>query len=132
MPDLTRRTAIAAASLATLAAALPALAQAPSNGAAWDLTDLFPDDAAWDAARKQALATARRHLSEVRPATGRGGGEIDFEGRVENVEAALASDANNRFIDRIVIHSARKGKWTPPAERVEVFWTGSDAPAVPV
>ena len=56
MPDITRRTAIAAASLATLAAALPAFAQAPTGGAAWDLTDLFPDDAAWDAARKQALA----------------------------------------------------------------------------
>lgn len=83
-------------------------------------------------ARKEALATARRHLSEVRPATGSGGGVIDFEGRTENVEAALASDANNRFIDRIVIHPARKGKWTPPAERVEVFWTGSDSPAVPV
>jgi len=56
MPDLTRRTAIAAASLATLAAALPAFAQAPTGGAAWDLADLFPNDAAWDAARKQALA----------------------------------------------------------------------------
>jgi oligoendopeptidase F len=57
MPDLSRREAIAAASLATLAAAMPAFAQTPaSGGAAWDLSDLYPSDAAWDAARKQALA----------------------------------------------------------------------------
>ena len=57
MPDLSRREAIAAASLATLAAAMPAFAQTPAaGGAAWDLSDLYPSDAAWDAARKQALA----------------------------------------------------------------------------
>ncbi|WP_267388054.1 oligoendopeptidase F [Sphingomonas sp. GC_Shp_3] len=57
MPDLSRREAIAAASLATLAATMPAFAQTSAAGAvAWDLSDLYPSDAAWDAARKQALA----------------------------------------------------------------------------
>ncbi|WP_242149701.1 oligoendopeptidase F [Sphingomonas sp. BAUL-RG-20F-R05-02] len=57
MSDLSRREAIAAASLATLAATMPAFAQtSAAGGVAWDLSDLYPSDAAWDAARKQALA----------------------------------------------------------------------------
>jgi oligoendopeptidase F len=46
------------------ASAGPALAQAAaaaaSSGAAWDLTDLYPDWAAWDAARKGVLAALPR------------------------------------------------------------------------
>src|SRR3982750_3250541 len=59
MTDLTRRETIAAAAtLASLTAALPAGAQdkASADGAAWDLSDIYPDDAAWDAARKKLLA----------------------------------------------------------------------------
>jgi oligoendopeptidase F len=58
MTEMTRRDALAASALATLVLASPALAQgtATSNAtAAWDLTDLYPSDAAWDAARKAAL-----------------------------------------------------------------------------
>ncbi|TPG38600.1 oligoendopeptidase F [Sphingomonas koreensis] len=60
MTELTRRGALGAAALASLAVAMPVWAQdkgaADAAGAAWDLTDIYPSDAAWDAARKQALA----------------------------------------------------------------------------
>jgi oligoendopeptidase F len=54
MLDLSRREALAVTALAGIAAAMPAWAQ-DSGGAAWDLTDLYPSDAAWDEARKKAL-----------------------------------------------------------------------------
>ena len=56
MTELSRRQAIALSALTALAAALPARAQDAAAGAAWDLIDLYPNDAAWDAARKAALA----------------------------------------------------------------------------
>lgn len=59
MTDLSRREALATAALATFAAAAPAWAQdkaAPIETAAWDLSDLYADDAAWDAARRKVLA----------------------------------------------------------------------------
>jgi len=57
MPELSRREALAAAALATLASAAPAWAQTGgATSAAWDLTELYASDAAWDQARKQALA----------------------------------------------------------------------------
>ncbi|MDH7972680.1 oligoendopeptidase F [Sphingomonas sp. AR_OL41] len=59
MTDLSRREALAAAAFATFAAAAPAWAQdkaAPTETAAWDLSDLYADDAAWDAARRKVLA----------------------------------------------------------------------------
>jgi oligoendopeptidase F len=59
MTELTRREALVATSFATLAAAMPAWAQdraSASDAAAWDLADLYPSDAAWDAARKKVLA----------------------------------------------------------------------------
>ena len=55
MPDLSRREALAATALAAMAATLPAWAQ-EAGGAQWDLSDLYPSDAAWDDARKKALA----------------------------------------------------------------------------
>ncbi len=59
MTEITRRDALAASALASLVLAAPALAQgaaaAGASGPAWDLTDLYPSDAAWDAARKAAL-----------------------------------------------------------------------------
>lgn len=65
MTDLSRREALATSALAGLAAATPAWAQQPaapapgSTTAAWDLTELYPTDAAWDAARVKALADAK-------------------------------------------------------------------------
>lgn len=55
MPALSRREAIAMTALAGIAATLPAWAQ-DGGGAQWDLKDLYPSDAAWDEARKKALA----------------------------------------------------------------------------
>ena len=55
MPVLSRREAIAATALAGVVATLPAWAQ-EGGGAQWDLKDLYPSDAAWDEARKKALA----------------------------------------------------------------------------
>jgi oligoendopeptidase F len=57
MLDLSRREALAATALAGMVAAMPAWAQeAGGGGAQWDLGDLYPTDAAWDEARKKALA----------------------------------------------------------------------------
>src|SRR3546814_6798396 len=59
MTDLTRRETLAESALGALVAAMPAWAQdktMPADTAQWDLTDLYPSDAAWDEARKQALA----------------------------------------------------------------------------
>jgi oligoendopeptidase F len=60
MTELTRREALgAAAALAALSTSLPAWAQdaaATAGTAMWDLTELFPSDAAWEEARKATLA----------------------------------------------------------------------------
>lgn len=59
MTELTRRETLAASAVAAFAAAMPAWAQdetMTADTAQWDLTDLYPSDAAWDEARKQALA----------------------------------------------------------------------------
>jgi len=61
MTELSRRDALAATALAGLVLSAPALAQqaAAGSGAAWDLTELYPSDAAWDAARKAALEAVK-------------------------------------------------------------------------
>ncbi len=61
MFKLDRRRALSLGALIPLAAALPAWAQGvvtaeAASGAAWDLTDLYPSLAAWDAARLATLA----------------------------------------------------------------------------
>lgn len=56
MPDLSRRETLAATALVGVAAAIPAWAQDAGLGAQWDLGDIYPSDAAWDEARKKALA----------------------------------------------------------------------------
>lgn len=55
MTDLSRRDALAAAAVATLVAATPLAAQTSDKDVTWDLSELFPDQAAWDAARLQQL-----------------------------------------------------------------------------
>jgi oligoendopeptidase F len=58
MTELSRREALTAAALVSLTAALPAWAQdaaAPAT-AIWDLSEIYPNDVAWDEARKSALA----------------------------------------------------------------------------
>lgn len=79
--------------------------------------------------RKEALTTARRHLAEVRPASGGTTGKVKLDTR-EQVETAMAVDANQRFVGKIVVHPARvDGGIKKPAERVEIFWKGSAEPA---
>ena len=57
MTEFTRRQTLAAAALAGLAAAVPTWAQeSAESGPAWDLTDLYPNPAAWESARQAALA----------------------------------------------------------------------------
>ncbi|MEO6388129.1 MAG: oligoendopeptidase F [Croceibacterium sp.] len=59
MLEIDRRRLLTLAAIVPLAAALPAWAQdavAGNSGAAWDLTELYPTDTAWDTARKDALA----------------------------------------------------------------------------
>ena len=63
MVDLSRREVmITAAATAALAAGVPgvAMAQAASSAAAWDLTDLYPSDAAWETERQSILAALPR------------------------------------------------------------------------
>jgi oligoendopeptidase F len=60
MIKLTRRETLAASTIATLAASAPAWAQtvlppADTKSALWDLTEIYPNDAAWDHARQQLL-----------------------------------------------------------------------------
>jgi oligoendopeptidase F len=61
MTDVSRRALLEGAGLAAVASALPfrALAQAaggaPATGAAWDLSDLYPSEAAWEAERQAVL-----------------------------------------------------------------------------
>ena len=81
-PDLTRRETLAASALAGLAAATPAWAQdaatasaAPADGAQWNLADLYPDDAAWDAARQRVLADLPRLLA-CKGTLGRGADQL--------------------------------------------------------
>jgi oligoendopeptidase F len=57
MIELDRRGALTLAAILPLAAALPAWAQdAASETAMWDLTEVYPDAAAWDAERRATLA----------------------------------------------------------------------------
>ncbi len=57
MTDLSRRDVIAATALATFATAFPSTAKTLSADAtaSWDLTELYSNDASWDAARLKAL-----------------------------------------------------------------------------
>jgi oligoendopeptidase F len=56
MTEFSRREALTAAAMMSIAAAMPAWAQDAASGAMWDLADLYPNDAAWDEARKKTLA----------------------------------------------------------------------------
>lgn len=100
MTELTRREALGAAALATLASALPAWAQdAAAEGAAWDLTELYPSDAAWDQARKAALAAV--------PGLERHKGRLG-ESAAVLAEALVAQSDLGRTIGRIFVYASLK------------------------
>ncbi|RYD46819.1 MAG: oligoendopeptidase F, partial [Sphingomonadales bacterium] len=99
MTELTRRQALTAAALATLAAAAPAWAQGTSAGALWDLTEIYPDDAAWDAARKAALAAL--------PGVARYKGRLG-EGADVLAEALVLQSDLGRTIARVYTYTSLK------------------------
>ena len=97
MTELTRRDALAAGALATLATSLPAWAQnaaQAAGAAAWDLTEIYPNDAAWDAARKKALAA----LPGLAKYKGRLGESAD------DARRALIAPVRSRQDDRPGLH----------------------------
>ncbi|MDO7844525.1 M3 family oligoendopeptidase [Sphingomonas immobilis] len=100
MTDLSRRDAIAAASIAVLATTMPAWAQtATAGGAAWDLSDLYADEAAWDAARKKALADL--------PGLAKYKGKLGSN--AETLAAALSlQTALDRVISRVYVYASLK------------------------
>lgn len=79
--------------------------------------------------RKEALRLARRDLSRVRPAERRVRSGGSAPTTREAVEAAIGTETNARFIDRVVLRPTGGGPRPPTAERVEVYWVGADSPA---
>ena len=118
MTDLSRRALLESAGLAAFAAALPlaAIAQPAATGAAWDLSDLFPTDAAW-VAERQAVLSALPSLEQWRgkladPKTMRAALDAIFaiSNRVDRLYlyASLSADADTS----IGANQARKGQAT--------------------
>jgi len=114
MIELDRRSALTLAAILPLAAALPAWAQeAASEGAMWDLTEIYPDVAAWDAARKAALAAVP--------------GLTTYKGRLGESAAVLAeamaaqSDLTKTIV-RIYVYASLSGdedlRVSPAQERL--------------
>jgi len=76
MTDISRREAlITAAALSTLAMAGEAKAADVAAGAAWDLTDLYPSDAAWEAERT-AVAARLPEITAYKGRLGEGAGTL--------------------------------------------------------
>lgn len=104
MPALTRRQAVAATLATGLAGSLPAWAQlataTPPAGPLWDLTEIYPDDAAWDAARREVLAALPRLAS--------------FKGRLGEspevlAQALVAISDLDRTASRVAVYVQLKG-----------------------
>ncbi|HEX8300591.1 oligoendopeptidase F [Sphingomonas sp.] len=100
MTEITRREALTAAALVTLAAAAPAWAQdAGTSAAMWDLTEIYPNEAAWDAARKSALAAV--------PGIARYKGRLG-ESAATLAEALVLQSDLGRTIARIYVYTSLK------------------------
>jgi len=102
MLELDRRSALTLAAIVPLAAVLPAWAQesAAEAGAMWDLTEIYPDVAAWDAARRQALAAVP--------------GLAAYQGRLGEsatvmAEALVAQSDLTRTIVRVFVYASLAG-----------------------
>ncbi|MET0247283.1 MAG: oligoendopeptidase F, partial [Sphingomonas sp.] len=105
MTDLSRREALTAAALATLATAVPASAAWAQDagkvgGALWDLTEIYPDEASWDAARKGALAAL--------PGIAKYKGRLGESAEVLAEALVLQSDLS-KTISRIYVYVSLKG-----------------------
>ncbi len=84
--------------------------------------------------RKEALAFARHEFAKVRPANGNGRGDPDRRMTYEAFMEEYERESNARFIDRVVLKPNPKGKAGPkvdPAERVDVYFTGTTEPFKP-
>lgn len=103
MTELSRRDALTAAALASLVAATPGWAQAAASAAAgsaaWDLTELYPTDAAWDAARKKAL----EDLKGIAQYKGKLGDSADVLAQALTLQSDLG-----RTISRIYVYASLK------------------------
>ncbi|RYF98330.1 MAG: oligoendopeptidase F, partial [Caulobacteraceae bacterium] len=101
MTEVTRREALTAAALVTLAGTAPAWAQdAGSAGPMWDLTEIFPNEAAWEAARQAALAA----IPGVAKYKGRLGESADVL-----AEAMVLQSDLGREIGRVYTYASLKG-----------------------
>jgi len=101
MTELSRREAIGAAALVTLASAMPAWAQDADTGKAmWDLSEIYPSDAAWDEARKGALAA----LQGIAKYKGHLGDSADTL-----AEALVMQSDLGRTIARVYVYVSLKG-----------------------
>ena len=103
MTEVSRREAMILAAAATSVAAMPAWARAaaePADGAAWDLSEIYADTAAWDAARVKTLADIK--------------GMAAYKGKLGDSAATLAKalvDASDlgRTVARVYTYAALKG-----------------------
>jgi oligoendopeptidase F len=104
MQHINRRQALAATLATGLAGSLPAWAQMPAApapaGALWDLTELYPDDAAWDAARRGVLAA----LPGLAAWKGRLGESADVL-----AQALVAISDLDRTASRVAVYASLKG-----------------------
>ena len=101
MLELDRRSALTLAAILPLAAALPAWAQeAASESAMWDLTEVYPDIAAWEAARRAALAA----VPGLEAHKGRLG-----ESAAVLAEAMVAQSDLGKEAARIYVYASLKG-----------------------
>jgi oligoendopeptidase F len=102
MSEVTRREALTAAALVTLAAAAPVWGQTAGAAGApmWDLTEIYPDDLAWDAARKAALAA----LPGIAKYKGRLGTSAETL-----AEALVLQSDLGRTIARVYTYTSLKG-----------------------
>lgn len=100
MTDLSRRDTLAAAAIAMLATAMPALAQTAGAGAAsWDLTELYSNEAAWEQARLEAQAS----LKQLAPYQGHLGDNADTLAKALTLQSDLY-----RTISRIYTYASLK------------------------
>ncbi len=100
MTELSRRQALAFSAIAVLATAMPVWAQdAATSGAAWDLSEIYPDEAAWDAARKGALAA----IPGLKQYQGRLGESAD------TLAAALIANSDlGKTVSRVYVYTSLK------------------------
>lgn len=106
MTEISRREALILSAAATSVAAMPAWAKqaaaatAKPDGALWDLSEIYADDAAWDAARTRTLGDAKG-LAAYRGKLG--------ESAETLAKALVAASDLGRTVARIYVYASLKG-----------------------